>query len=263
MQDKSFISSLSDGDITERATRSDIAIFDVDECMLPGYTQIELGRALLRQHRRRGNRPGDQPGPVRLAGWGILLYFIKWTPLRRDRRNLLLHRMYIRALRGCHRESLALPVQEVWRSLCPGVRDCAGWLAGRRSLGIISLGLDFIMHTLPAALGQDGKPLPLEFLCCNQTTWRHDRLDGLREPVRHGPAGKVAMFLEATAGRPAAVPLVVGHNSDESGLCRLAEERGGLSIGLGVAADCREQFQVRFARQDWPALEQFFRRRFA
>ena len=249
---------ITSGEILTRLQSVDGVILDVDECLLPGFSQIVLGhqlfRHLLRDVRRR---PGRAPMLLRMASLGVLLYIIKALPLAPERRNRWLHLNFNRALRGMEEADLAAVMPRIWARLYPRVPECLAFLAGRSRVAIVSLGLDALLRYLPSAVPLDGGPFPFLFIESNVTVWRDGRLAGLREPIHTGPAAKAALYREAAARHALATPLVIGHNRDETELCRLAEAQGGLAVGIGPSDHTRDHFQVVLAEGDWPALAGF------
>jgi hypothetical protein len=247
-------------EIRERLRAVDGVILDVDECLLPGFSQIHVGHQLFRHLLREApRRPGRLPQLVRMATLGVLLYFIKSLPLPPERRNRWLHLNFNRALRGITENDLAAVVPRIWHRLHFGAPECLVLLAGRTRVGIVSLGLDALLRYLPPAVPVNGGPFPFLFVEANVTEWRNGRLAGLREPVRAGPADKAELFRAAGAAHGLAVPLVVGHNRDETELCRIAEERGGLAVGIGPSDHARDHFHIVLAEGDWLALSGFLR----
>lgn len=253
-------SRLDAAEIRRRLAAADVAVLDVDECMMPGYAQIALGHRLLRDTLGAGGPAGPRVVRVgRLIALGVCLYGLKLLPGDPVRKNLRLHSLYGRALRGIDRAAFHRVMPDVWRSVYPEVRPCLRRLAGRRPIGVISLGLDCLLDGLTAALAEGGDPIPFLFLEGNRTVWRNDRFAGLAAPVRHGPLDKAAAF-ETAAGRQGwRAPLVVGHNADEMELCALADAAGGLSVGIGARPAHRDRFQVLLPRGAWGLLEEFLR----
>ena len=251
---------ISPGEIHARIRGIDGVILDVDECLLPGFSQIVLGhqlfRHLLRDVRRR---PGRAPMLLRMAALGVLLYVIKALPLTPERRNRWLHLNFNRALRGVEEADLAAVMPRIWARLYPRVPECLAFLAGRSRVAIVSLGLDALLRYLPSAVPLDGGPFPFLFIESNVTVWRDGRLAGLQEPIHTGPADKAVLYREAAARHALATPLVIGHNRDETELCRLAEAQGGLAVGIGPSDHARDHFHVVLAEGDWPALAGFLR----
>jgi len=250
---------ISPREIHTRLRGVDGVVLDVDECLLPGFSQIVLGHQLfhhlLRDVRRR---PGRAPMLLRMASLGVLLYLIKALPLAPERRNRWLHLNFNRALRGVEEADLAAVMPRIWARLYPRVPECLAFLAGRSRVAIVSLGLDALLRYLPSAVPLDGGPFPFLFIESNVTLWRNGRLTGLQEPIRTGPADKAELYRAAAASHTLVKPLIIGHNRDETELCRLAEALGGLAVGIGPSDHARDHFHVVLAEGDWPALTGFF-----
>jgi len=251
-------SRLDAAELRRRLTAADVAVLDVDECMMPGFAQITLGHRLLLDATGAGGPAGPRVVRAgRLIALGTCLYGLKLLPGDPVRKNLRLHTLYGRALRGVERAAFHRVMPNVWRGVYPEVRPCLRRLAARRPIGVISLGLDCLLDGLTAALAEDGEPIPFRFLVGNRVVWRDDRFAGLAVPIRHGPRDKAAAFEKAAARHGWRAPLVVGHNADETELCVIAESAGGLSIGIGARPAHRDQFHVLLPRGAWDRLEEF------
>ncbi len=250
--------SLPPEEITARLQRVDVAILDVDECLFPGYTQIELGHLIYRDLlRKSAGNPAYLSLFLRFTMRGLLLYLLKHLPGKHEQRNLMLHRHYIRTLRGIPRRLVLEQLPRVWRRLPSTVPTCLGFIGERVPVGIISLGWDIILQGLPDQLQRKGCPLSFRFTCANTTRWEGGRFVDLAPPVRVGPADKLSMFELENRTHGFKCPLVIGHNSDERQLCELARRQGGLSVGLGPRPSDRPFFDIRLATPDWAQLERF------
>ncbi|NLI48139.1 MAG: hypothetical protein GX414_13620 [Acidobacteria bacterium] len=251
-------SRLDAAELRRRLTAADVAVLDVDECMMPGFAQIALGHRLLRDALSGGGPAGARAVRIgRLVALGACLYGLKLLPGDPVRKNLRLHTLYGRALRGVERAAFHRVMPDVWRCVYPEVRSCLRRLAERRPVGVISLGLDCLLDGLTAALAEGGNPIPFRFLEGNRIIWRNDRFAGLAPPIRHGPRDKAAAFETVAVRHGWRAPLVVGHNADETELCVIAESAGGLSIGIGARPAHRDQFHVLLPRGAWDRLEEF------
>lgn len=251
-------SRLDAAELRRRLAAADVAVLDVDECMMPGFAQIALGHRLLRDALGAGGPDGPRVVRAgRLIALGACLYGLKLLPGDPIRKNLRLHTLYGRALRGIERAAFHRVLPDVWRSVYPEVRPCLRRLAARRPIGIISLGLDCLLDGLTAALAEGGEPIPFRFLEGNRMVWRNERFAGLATPVRHGPQDKAAAFEEAAARHGWRAPLVVGHNTDETDLCAIAEATGGLSVGIGARPAHEHLFHVLLPSGAWGMLDGF------
>ncbi len=251
-------SRLDAAELRRRLASADVAVLDVDECMLPGFAQIALGHRLVRDAVRGGGPAGPRAVRIaRLIAVGACLHALKRLPGDPARRNLRLHRLYGRALRGIERAAFLRVMPDVWRELYPEIAPCLRRLAGRRPLGVISLGLDCLLDGLAAALAAGGEPVPFLFLAGNRTVWLDSRFAGLAAPVRHGPRDKAAVFRAEAARHGVHAPLVIGHNADETELCAIADAAGGLSVGIGAHPAHEDQFHVLLPRGAWGMLDGF------
>jgi len=251
---------LDQSEIRRRLAKVDVVVFDVDGCLYPGYTQIELGHLIFSNLIRRGWRKRSTISlMIRMSFMGAVMHLIKRCPLEPERRNLILQRNYTRAFRGVSKEELTSLVPEVWKKLSPNVESCIDFLSQHVPLGIISLGLDVILDGLSSKLAENKRSIPFLFCYSNKTIWENGRFNGLEEPVRVGTKDKESLFIEASRRYNIDTPLVIGHNAEERGLCRLADQRGGLSIGLGAEGRDQGNFHVCFQKADWSSLESFLR----
>jgi len=253
-------SRLDAAELRRRLAAADVAVLDVDGCMMPGFAQIALGHRLLRDALGAGGPAGARAVRIgRLVALGACLYGLKLLPGDPARRNLRLHTLYGRALRGIERAAFHRVMPDVWRSVYPEVPSCLRRLAGRRPIGVISLGLDCLLDGLTAALTEGGDPIPFRFLEGNRIIWRNDRFAGLAAPIRHGPRDKAAAFETEAQRHGWRAPLVVGHNADEMELCAMADAAGGLSVGIGAHPAHQDQFHVLLPRGAWGRLDEFLR----
>ncbi|HOB51102.1 MAG TPA: hypothetical protein PK176_09850 [Acidobacteriota bacterium] len=253
-------SRLDAAELRRRLAAADVAVLDVDECMMPGYAQIALGHRLLRDAPGAGGPAGPRVIRAgRLIALGACLYGLKLLPGDPVRKNLRLHTLYGLALRGIERAAFRRVMPDVWRTVYPEVRPCLRRLAGRRPVGVISLGLDCLLDGLSAALAEGGEPIPFRFLEGNRIVWLNDRFAGLAAPICHGPLDKAAVYETEAARHGWRTPLVIGHNADETELCAIAGSAGGLSVGIGARPAHRDRFHVLLPRGAWGLLEEFLR----
>jgi hypothetical protein len=249
---------LSREQIGRRLAATDIAVLDVDGCMYPGYTQITLGHRLLNGFIRRELRhPPSSLFLLRLVAKGFHLYWIKYLVKNPDRRNFLLQKNYALAFHGIARADIQAILPKVWNRLDANVHPCLDFMKQKMPLGIISLGLDVILDGLPEYLAQAHRPVEFLFRSSNRILWNDGHFAGLEAPVRVGAADKAELFERACARHGVHVPLVIGHNSEERHLCRMADERGGLSIGMKPADFDRDAFHVVVKDGAWDTLRRF------
>jgi len=254
------VTTLDRAEIGRRLAAVDIAVLDVDGCMYPGYTQITLGHRLLNGFIRRELRhPPSSLFLLRLVARGGVLYWIKFLVRDPEKRNFLLQKHYAAAFRGISRTDIRAILPRVWKKLDANVPPCLAYLARRVPLGIISLGLDVILDGLPAYLDRRQPAVPFLFCCSNRIIWNDGHFEGLVDPVRVGAADKARLFRAAGERHGVHVPLVIGHNAEERELCRVAEQRGGLSIGMRPAVGDQASFHVVIEHGGWDTLLAFLR----
>ncbi|MBN2431590.1 MAG: hypothetical protein JXQ27_08950 [Acidobacteria bacterium] len=247
-------------EIGRRLAAADVAVLDVDGCMYPGYTQITLGHRLLNGFLRRELRhPPSSLFLWRLAAKGGYLYWIRFWIRKPERRNYLLQKHYALAFDGITRTDIRAILPRVWKKLDTHVHPCLAFLADRLPLGIISLGLDVILDGLPEHLRRHHQAVRFLFCCSNRIIWNDGHFAGLVPPIRVGAADKADLFHTAAERHRVGIPLVIGHNSEERELCRLAAQRGGLSIGMNPAAGDRDAFDVVIEDGSWKTLHSFLR----
>lgn len=130
-------------------------------------------------------------------------------------------------------------------------------MAGSVPVGVVSLGLDVLLDSLDRAVFEVGPGFA--FRCSNATIWRQGRLAGLVQPVKSGAKDKERLFREAVSSFDGPF-MVLGHNQDESLLCRLARESEGLAVGMGAEESDREFFDLLLPCGDWSFLAELWMR---
>jgi len=150
--------------------RTEIIALDLDECIFPGYTQVELGRRVARRVLLRPRRARDRRFLAQLA-WGGVLFGVKeakrllgvGTPMRR------LVRRYERVMRGIPEEYLAAAAREIPASSFALAAETVAELAARAPVGIVTLGLDVVARAYLEAFGGPAGPRRARGACSRAT----------------------------------------------------------------------------------------------
>ena len=239
--------------------RSEAIALDLDECIFPGYTQVELGRRVAWRILRRPVRASDRRLLARLALGGV--YFgIKetkrlvgvGTPMRR------LVRRYERVLRYVPESYLLEAAAEIPAASYPYAAETVAELATQAPTGLVSLGLDIVARAYTQAFRRAEGP-SLSFIESNVVCFRpgcwgrvFDAYD--REAFLENGADKRRVLERRMAELGAAVVTVVGHSEDDAAMAVLARETGGLAIGFNPSWRLRGVFDIVVRGRDWESM---------
>ena len=239
--------------------RTEIIALDLDECIFPGYTQVELGRRVARRVLLRPRRARDRRFLAQL-GWGGVLFGVKeakrlfgvGTPMLR------LVRRYERVMRGIPEEYLAAAAREIPGSSFAFAAETVAELAARAPTGIVTLGLDVVTRAYLEAFGGPAGP-SLSFVESNAIAFRETGEGRVFASYDHGVLAehgedKRRALERRMAALGACVVTAVGHSDDDVPLATLARETGGLAIGFNPPRRLRQAFDVVVSGGDWEAM---------
>ncbi|MBP7867816.1 MAG: hypothetical protein KA419_17945 [Acidobacteria bacterium] len=253
------LSRVGEEEIRVRFELADVAVLDVDECLVAGFTQVNLARETARLLACTALLHPGRLGPLfRLVRAGVLLSWLRGAPIPAPMKNARMQELFTDACRGVPRTVMERALGSAWRGLRPGAALCVRYLAERVPTGIVSLGLDIVLDRFPGVVRKEtGKEVLLHFAAANRVLWERDRFAGLARPIRSGAPDKLSLFEGAVSGMHVAAPLVIGHGADEERLCELADSMGGLSVGMAPAEADRRLFHVVVPDGGWDTLLRF------
>jgi hypothetical protein len=253
------LSKLPADDVRSRLEACQVAFVDLDGCLFPGISYAALAAfawvELLLGRRGRASR-------YRLPGLTATLphlYLKRWL-WRFDRtvssRRLLHH--FATLFRGLEMDVIERAADRLPAVPRRSVREALSRLARRMPVGILSMCLDSVGRAFQSRWTDDG-PAVFSFHLTNRL--RPVRRDGITvfsgrylPPFHSTAADKAAAARQWLAAHGRTVPLVIGHDEDDVELAKLAEERGGLSIGIRPRRELRRHFRVV---TDWVSLAGF------
>ncbi|NOZ24055.1 MAG: hypothetical protein GXP25_23500 [Planctomycetes bacterium] len=251
-------------ELRRRYARCDIAAVDLDECMMPGFAQVILGRRIALRTLLRPCRFRDMLRIPRLIQGGCHVTGMRMLDLlgcRISRPDMMV--VFERTLRGLPREYFTQAAEGIARFGYPMMTEALAQLAGRMPVGIVSFCLEIIVRQFVSPLNQGGHEI-VSYYRSNRLKFRRDDgrmvLEGYdRSCFMTGPTDKRVAIEEEMAKRRAGRPLVIGHSDEDVGMAELARERKGIAIGFNPLRSCVEAFDVVASGDDWSSLSMLCR----
>ncbi|MEW6357199.1 MAG: hypothetical protein AB1696_12795 [Planctomycetota bacterium] len=252
-------STLPTDELRRRYAECDIAAVDLDECMMPGFAQVVLGRRIALRTALRPRRfrdllkiPSLMQGGLHVVGMRAL----EFVGCRISRPDLMY--VFERTLRGLPREYFADAARGIPRFAYPMMQEVLTGLAGRMPVGIISFCLEIIVQEFVLHLNTGHREV-VSFYRSNRLKFKEDEghqvLDGYdRSCFMTTPGDKRIALEEEMAKRGAARPLIIGHSDEDVGMAELARERGGIAIGFTPLPSCVEAFDIVISGRDWSPI---------
>ncbi|HPJ71808.1 MAG TPA: hypothetical protein PK636_03900, partial [bacterium] len=236
--------------IRSLVSRCDLAVVDLDQCLVPRFTQTRLGRKLL-AGAFRGTSPALRAHLPRLIGGAG---FIVATRLRRPWKgkpgNRELMEAFIRVLAG-------LPLEEV-EAAASGLPGRSGpW---RSALGRLEMPVFLLTASIepvaraygsvagptgPIFSGWKGTPLRVRRGLVADADWEECLLE---------PADKKRWLEARMAAGGYRRPLIIGHGRDEEAMAALAARAGGGSIAVKRWGSDPSGFGIVLGTGAWRAL---------
>jgi phosphoglycolate phosphatase-like HAD superfamily hydrolase len=255
-----LMSTVPIADLQRRLRAADLALVDLDGSLLGGITQGLAALAVFAQVAMRPERLADRRFLLPLALTGIGAVAIRAHYGRFHAGTFLgpLIRLWCWGFRGVPVSYFRRAASRLPRRSFPGVRRTLRRLAEQGPVGIISVGLDQVVHEFVRHFTDERGSL-ITFHRANRM------LVELREG-RMVYSGRYAapMILssaeKAEAGRAlldqygARRPLFIGNDEGDLDLAALVRARGGLTLAVHPPRRLRRRFHAYLARSDWSPL---------
>lgn len=226
------------GELSKHLERVDLVLIDLDDCLYSGTTNITLFKNLcLLLARKRMVKD-----LARLLRSLPVLFLMKDRQLLKagvtnPELTLYFSRMVSRVPFSCL-QTAAKPIPS---GSFPGVEETLKALSKKARIGLISLGLDVVLEEYMVQF-----PL-IDFFDC--------------VPVAQGFPKKTIDKAEKARERieefKAEMPLVIGHNSDDLGMIKMAREYGGLALGFNPSGEVIEECDIVVKAGDWQPLAKY------
>ncbi len=250
-------------EIRRRLNSIDLAAIDLDDCMYPRNSHVELTKNLFLDLAYSYRRAADLKLMLKLLRGSLLVVcYVTGKVLRTHLSNRFLLEEYERVMRNMpvhYFEKCAVDLPgRVYRNS----REAVEVLSCRVPTGIITVGFDMIVREFMEQFTSGGNST-LEFMDANKAIFREqngERLyDGFaRENAIMTARDKWRHLRRRMREYKAERPLVIGHQVDEILMARYARNLGGLSIGFNPDFDVEKQFDVIVKARDWtPILDLF------
>ena len=225
-------------ELSKYLERVDLVLIDLDDCLYPGTTNITLFKNLcLLLARKRMAKD-----LARLSRSLPVLFLMKGGQLLKagvtnPELTLYFSRMVSR-VPFLYLQAAAKPIPSC---SFPGVEETLKVLSRKARIGLISLGLDVVLEEYKAQF-----PL-IDFFDCN--------------PVAQGVSEKTIDKAEKARERieefKAEMPLVIGHNSDDLGMIKMAREHSGLVLGFNPSQEVLKECDIVVKARDWQPLAKY------
>jgi phosphoserine phosphatase len=238
-------------DICRRLAATDVVCFDLDECLLPCFSQTCVAAGVLLNvtfsFKHRQNFAPLAAAAARLA----VLRLGGWIRGKRVP-NAVLMDLFERALLNVPIDLMRRNTRWAYGLINRHGFKCVKMFSERKTTGIISQTVLPITEQM-----QEDYPF-LDFVIGNDIREENGRFLGYRNRFSTGEA-KLAIFREYLAHNGLECPVIFGHCQDEVPMARYAVERGGVAIGISPDADAASAFDIRARSSEWRRLYHWLR----
>ena len=232
----------------------DLVMVDLDGCIFPGITKVRMYRNICLVL----IRSGQYLLLVRLLVGAVIIALMKigqMLCLGITNRALILR--YAKVLRPVPASYLQKAVESIPGKSFPGARETLEILSEKARLGIISQSLDIVLKEYVKQFS-NARGSFIDF-------WDGNILSDL---VKSGSRLKTFIFSgrdkEAPARRRvtefrAKKMMVIGHNSDDLGMMKVAKEDNGIIVGFNPTSQVKRMCDIVITGENWMGLKQIIR----
>jgi hypothetical protein len=248
-------------ELRRRLQSADLAAIDLDDCLYPRNSHVELTKNLFLDLPYNYRRPGDLKLMLKVVH-GLMLAFCYITGkiLRTHVSNRFLLEEYERVMRNMPLHYFEICAADLPKRVYRNSRESVERLSRRMPAGIITVGFDMVVREFVRQFtSRDGATL--SFVDANKALFRDqngERLyEGfLREDAIITAGDKWRHLRRRMQEYGASRPLVIGHRADEILMARHARDLGGISIGFNPDLDVEKEFDLVVKARDWtPVLQ--------
>ena len=256
-----IISRYSLHELGRRLRKTDIAAIDLDDCLYPRNSHVELTKNLFLDLPYSYKRLADLKLMLRIVrGLGLALCYLTGKLFKTHVSNRFLLEEYEKVMRNMPLRYFTKCAAELPKNAYKGAREVIEELSGKMPVGIITVGFDMIVEQFMKELIA-GMNVNLAFIDANKAIF--EEYDGEKLYTRFErdnpiitAEDKWRRLRQRMREFNCLIPLVIGHRADEIMMARHARELGGLSMGFNPDLDVEGEFDVIIKARDWiPILD--------
>lgn len=244
----------------------DICILDLDECITPVVTQVELIKEMLRLIFVHPLKSRDRWLLLRFAPKSLWLYLIVMILKRKIFRLTISSSSrtsiytFPKLVRNIPKDYFYQGSRRLPRLVYPGFKDVLKNLASFCKVGIITSGLKPVVKEYIRDFNSNINKGAISFYNCNHMVWSEKRgvlvfkdLDMTR--IIKGSDAKAQIAKNRMAEFNSHFLLAIGHNEDDIGMAEIAKQSGGLSIGFNPKSNVLDSFDVIIKAKNWCPID--------
>ena len=246
-------------EVKRRLNAADLAAIDLDDCIYPRNSHVELTKNLFLDLLYSYRKAADLKLMLKLLRSSALVaYYVTGKIFKTHLSNRFLLEEYERVMRNMplhyfKKCAIDLPARVYMNS-----RKSLEILSARMPTGIITVGFDTIVREFMTQFTSKGNST-LAFIDANRAVFREQNgeklYDGFsRENAIMTATDKWRRLKKRMEEYKAERPLVIGHRSDEILMARRVRNGGGLSIGFNPDFDVERQFDIVVKARDWTPI---------
>ena len=246
-------------EIRRRLQSADIAAIDLDDCMYPRNSHVELTKNLFMDLPYTYRRAGELKLMLKvLRGFALVIYYVTGKILRTHLSNRFLLEEYERVMRNMPAHYFEKCAVDLPGRVYKNSRETIELLAAHMPAGIITVGFDMIVREFMKQFIHGGNSI-LSFIDANKAIFRNQNGEDLyvgftRDDAIITAADKWRRLKRRIAEYNAGHPLVIGHRADEILMARRARDLGGVSIGFNPDLDVEREFDIIVKARDWTPI---------
>ncbi len=249
-------------ELKDRIARVDIIGLDVDNCLIDGHGQIHVAVKLLPGIMLKAFRgfPRDLFLTLLAGGSGLMLFKLKKI-LGTDRFNRLIMKCFAVTLTGVEKESFTRVVETFDEYLRPGAENAILGMSRWAPVVLLSLGIEPVARWLECRVRKLDEKCRVR-VCANRVRFRWEKekevfagYDGV--PLLADGNDKKAVMAREAIIRGANVPMIVGHDENDSEVVKWANGLGGLTVGFAPESRYRSMFHIIVQEPSWDTLLEF------
>ena len=246
-------------ELKERLRSIDLSAIDLDDCIYPRNSHVELTKNLFFDLPYSYRRAGDLKLMLKvLRGTVLVLCYVTGKIFRTHVSNRFLLEEYERVMRNMPLHYFQKCAAELPKRVYRNSRETIELLSKHAPSGIITVGFDMVTREFMKQFISGNESI-LSFIDANKAIFAERDGEKLymgfrREDSIITAADKWRRLQRRMKEYNATRPLVVGHRADEILMAAHAREIGGLSIGFNPDFDVEKEFDVVVKARDWTPI---------
>lgn len=252
-------SRFSLAELQHRLSRVDIAAIDLDDCLYPRNSHVELTKNLFLDLPYSYQHPADLRLMLKVVrGLALAFCYITGKILKTHVSNRFLLEEYEKVMRNMPARYFEKCAAELPRNAYKASRDVIEVLSYRMPVGIITVGFDMVVKEFMRQF-VSGRDSTLSFIDANRAVF----IEHNGEKLYDGFSRENAIITAEDKWRnlqnrmnqyKARHPLVIGHRSDEILMAHHAHKLDGISMGFNPDINVEREFDVIIKAKDWTPI---------